>query len=348
MSDPTGEEAVILEHLRAAGALGPGPAALEPMTGGVSSDVWLVRQEGRPPFVAKRSVARLRVKADWRADPARLRYEFLYLQTATAIEPGCVPRLLSADPDAPVIAMEYLGAGFDNWKTLLLAGRIDGEQARRAGRILGRIHAATTTNAAVSALFPSMQYFTQLRIEAYLRAAAGLQPADAAAALHAEADRLAGHRECLVHGDFSPKNLLVSGDRLVMLDCETACIGDPAFDAAFLLNHLFLKGLYHSGRAAARAALPALRGAAEAFQAAYAQEQPARAEAVLARAARLLPMLLLARVDGKSPVEYLGEEEREFVRQFARPWLPSPPQDPNALAAEWFGALAARAPAAAQ
>ena len=64
--------------------------------------------------------------------------------------------------------------------------------------------------------------------------------------LRAEAERLVTCRSVLVHGDFSPKNLLVSGDRLVIIDCEVAWYGDPAFDLAFLLNHLCLKALYHA------------------------------------------------------------------------------------------------------
>lgn len=342
------DEAGVLGELRRMGLLGPGPARLEPMTGGVSSDVWLARQEGRAPFVVKRSVARLRVKADWRADPARLRYEFLYLKTAAAIVPGCVPELLGGGPDDPVIAMEYLGEGFVNWKAEMLAGRIGSGPARRAGEALGRIHAATTNSAETRRLFPVMDYFIQLRADAYLRAAAEKHPGAVAEALRAEAARLEGHRECLVHGDFSPKNMLAGADRLVVLDCETACFGDPAFDAAFLLNHLFLKGLYHSaGGPAAAGRLAALRGAVEAFCGAYRAAHPGGAEEALERAARLLPMLLLARVDGKSPVEYLAEPERVFARHTARRLiLERPGGGVGALAAGWFELLGGRLGAA--
>ena len=51
------------------------------------------------------------------------------------------------------------------------------------------------------------------------------------------------------------------------------------------------------------------------------------AQAVLreVRAAHLLPALLLARVDGKSPVEYLAEPQREFVRNCATMLIGKPP-----------------------
>jgi hypothetical protein len=35
---------------------------------------------------------------------------------------------------------------------------------------------------------------------------------------------------------------------------------------------------------------------------------------------------LLARVDGKSPVEYLKEPQRQHVRELARKWILDPPR----------------------
>lgn len=307
-----------LAELRRAGLVREKEPGVQVLTGGVSSDVWLVEDSGRK-FVVKRSVPKLRVKAEWYADPARLRYEFLYLRTVADIVPGSVPRLLTSDPDSPVLAMEFLGDGFSNWKALMLGGEISPEHAAHAGEILGRIHAATTGNAAVRGIFDSMEFFLQLRIEAYLRATAEKQEPGLANLLLAEADRLAKHHECLVHGDYSPKNMLVSPDRFVVLDCETACYGDPAFDLAFVLNHLLLKALFHSGHRPD--AIPRLRGAAEALRAAYSQAHARAAPAIEARVAHLLPMLLLARVDGKSPVEYLNSARQEHIRRFAPLWI---------------------------
>ncbi len=339
MAEKSADESGVLDYLRGAGLLAPGPAVLESMSGGVSSDVWLVRQEGRVPFVVKRSVAKLRVKADWRADPKRLRYEFLFLQRAAAIEPRSVPRLLCGNPDAPLIAMEFFGHGFANWKAQLLQGNISTDDARRAGQIIGRIHSATTQNSEVEALFLSMRFFIQLRIEAYFMSAAKHQPAQVAEILRAEANRLTHHRECLVHGDFSPKNLLMGEGRVVVLDCETACYGDPAFDVAFLLNHLLLKALYHKHRQRMTPVIPALRSAAEGFVDAYSHERAESADAIVSRALRLLPMLFLARVDGKSPVEYLDDEKREFLRCFARHWIEASLETARDVVAAWFDAL---------
>lgn len=304
----------IVDQLRAEGLVTSSHPTLTPFGGGVSSDVWRVN-DGSNAFVVKRSVAKLRVAADWFSDPARLRCEFLYLETAAEIVPGAVPRLLSSDCDAPFLAMEYLGEGFDNWKVRLLTGDLRAGDAHRAGAILGQIHAATRDRAGIAQRFERMDFFVQLRIDAYLRATAAKQMPDVAAAIEVEASRLTAHRECLVHGDFSPKNMLVSDGRFVVLDCETACHGDPAFDLAFLLNHLCLKALFHAPYPVDFAPL------IDATLHAYREADPSHAEAVEERTAALLPMLLLARVDGKSPVEYLDEPKREVIRDFAPAWI---------------------------
>jgi len=125
-----------------------------------------------------------------------------------------------------------------------------------------------------------------------------------------------------VHGDYSPKNMLISGPRLVILDCEVAWFGDPAFDVAFLLNHFMLKALYLSARRDAFFAL------AQTAWTTYARELgDARSAEVGRTAPRLLLMLMLARVDGKSPVEYLRDDasKKAAIRQFATRHLAAPP-----------------------
>lgn len=325
-----------LDSIRSLGLIKSDTPSIQPLTGGVSSDVWLIEDAGRK-FVVKRSVPKLRVKADWFSDPARLRYEALYIQTVAGIVPGAVPRLLTIDPDSPFLAMEYLGEEFCNWKQVMLSGNVQPAYAARAGEILGRIHSATTNDAKVAARFDTMEFFTQLRIDAYLRATAEKQSPEVAAAIRAEADHLSAHQECLVHGDFSPKNMLVSPDRFVVLDCETACFGDPAFDLAFLLNHLFLKALYHS--MASPQLVGQLVGSVTTLRIAYTRAHPEAAQAIENRTARLLPMLLLARVDGKSPVEYLSPHLQEKIRLFAPYIIQQPETDLSALIERWFGSL---------
>ena len=113
-----------------------------------------------------------------------------------------------------------------------------------------------------------------------------------------------------MHGDVSPKNILVGPEGPVFLDAECAWYGDPAFDLAFCLNHLLLKCVW------VPAAKEKLLQCFSALSSSYLQRfSPENLEK---RTASLLPALLLARVDGKSPVEYLDEAQRSFVRERAR------------------------------
>jgi aminoglycoside phosphotransferase (APT) family kinase protein len=217
--------------------------------------------------------------------------------------------------------MEYLEpADYPLWKVELAAGRADPSFAMQVGERLARIHSATAGNAKLAARFSTDASFHAIRLEPYLLATARRHP-DLADRLCALAERTAANRYCLVHGDVSPKNLLVGPQGPVFLDAECAWYGDPAFDAAFCLNHLLLKCLW------VPAARTGFLACFDAFSAGYlggASWEP-RAE-LEARIANLLPGLLLARVDGKSPVEYLNAEaDKKRVRTAARALLESPP-----------------------
>ncbi len=182
----------------------------------------------------------------------------------------------------------------------------------------------------VAAEFPTDRIFHDIRLEPYLLATAARHP-DLAPALHALATTTAATRRCLVHGDVSPKNILVGPAGPVFLDAECAWFGDPAFDLAFCLNHLLLKCLWTpSARERFLACFEALAGS---YLGGVAWEPQGALEA---RTARLLPGLLLARVDGKSPVEYLSaERDKERVRRVARRLLAAPVGRLDEVRAAW-------------
>lgn len=305
------DEIAILQNLRAEGLVQSDDARMTAFGGGVSSDVWRV-DDGGKSFVVKRSVAKLRVAADWYADPARLIYEFRYLETVSRLVPGVVPQVLNSDISGGYIAMEFLGEGYTNWKQDMLDGSADPVVAERAATALAKIHNTTRNDATIRSQFDSLPFFTQLRIDAYLRATALKHP-NLADQIEEEALRLTRSSECLVHGDYSPKNMLVSKDRFVVLDCETAWFGDPAFDLAFLLNHLHLKALHHAPTDIGMAAL--VQTAIDSY---FATSDLKAADDMNLRTARLLLMLMLARVDGKSPVEYLNNQpdKQNHIREF--------------------------------
>jgi aminoglycoside phosphotransferase (APT) family kinase protein len=312
------------------------PFVVEPLAGGVSSDIVRVDLPGRSLCV-KRALPRLKVAADWRVPVGRSAHEADWLRVAASIRPEAVPALLGYDPPSGALAMQWLApADHPVWKTQLRDGHCDPAVAARLAGALAAIHAATAGDAAVAARFDTGALFHALRLEPYLLATAARHPA-LAARLSALAEATASTRRALVHGDVSPKNVLVGARGPVLLDAECAWYGDPAFDAAFCLNHLLLKCLWNP---AARDDLLACFAAFERTWLEGAGWEPA--EGLAARVGALLPALMLARVDGKSPVEYLTDEaDRERVRRFAAPRIASPPRTPSAVADAWHEALRA-------
>ena len=315
-------DALISEFLHRAG-LGT-PTGMEVLPGGVSSDIWRVDLPGKRICV-KRALPRLRVAQVWEAPIERNRYERQWMQTAAQAVHGCAPKVLAWDDAAGLFAMEYLE--FPVWKNLLHEGKAHAPFAAKVGSALAAIHAATAGKPEVEQAFPTDAIFYAIRLEPYLVASAA-RHADLADLLQRLVQRTAASKHCLVHGDVSPKNILVAGHGPVFLDAECAWYGDPAFDLAFCLNHLLLKCLW----------VPQAKGAFlrcfNALSDAYLEE--IAFEEVEVRAASLLPALLLARVDGKSPVEYLtSDAQKDQVRSVARPLLERPVSRLSEVAKAW-------------
>ena len=309
----------LLAALERMGVGVPADVRGEQLTGGVSSDIWRIELESGPICV-KRALGKLKVAADWRAPVERNRYEAEWMRVAGAAAPGAVPRLLGQDAAAGALAMEYLPAdSYALWKGQLRDGFADCGFAARVGARIARIHAATAGDPAVAERFPTDAIFYDIRLEPYLVATAARHP-DRAGALHALVAATQARKRALVHGDVSPKNILVGPDGPVFLDAECAWWGDPAFDLAFCLNHLLLKCLWNP--AATAGFLACFTALADSYRAGVDWELP---ESLESRAAHLLPGLLLARVDGKSPVEYITTEPaRDIVRGVARALLAAP------------------------
>jgi 5-methylthioribose kinase len=302
------------------------------LSGGVSCDVFLLEVKRRPPVVIKRALPKLRVAADWRAPPERAAAEVAWIRLVAGIEPAWVPQILGEDPARHLFAMEFFAPEtYPVWKAELAAGRVDVGFAAKVGAALARIHAATAGRADVAAAFANDAQFMALRLEPYLLFTAE-RHAGLAQAIRDEVARIAGARIALMQGDISPKNILCGPEGPVFLDAETACYGDPAFDLAFCLNHFLLKSVWHPEWTALYA--ESFRAVAQAYLAGVTWEKSFEIDR---RTARLLPMLFLARVDGKSPVEYLTEAaDISFVRAAAMQMLVEPPQNLAMLAGAYF------------
>jgi tRNA A-37 threonylcarbamoyl transferase component Bud32 len=318
------------QALRELGLAGPGPLTGAPLAGGVSSDIWRIDTD-HGPVCAKRALAKLRVAADWRAPIERNLYEARWMQVAGEAYPGCTPRMLGQHPKLGVLVMSYLPpAEYRLWKQMLRDGHVDLAMARTVGAVLARIHSYSAARPELAEQFATDSIFFDIRLEPYLLATAMRHPGLAPALERLVAvTRL--HTVALVHGDVSPKNILLGPQGPVLLDAECAWWGDPAFDIAFCLNHLLLKCLWNG--AASNEILAAFDALSETYLQAVDWEPRLELER---RAAALLPGLLLARVDGKSPVEYITDEaQRDRVRRVAGALLNQPVDHLRSVCAAW-------------
>jgi len=305
--------------------------ALEPLAGGVSSDIWRV-SIGNRTLCVKRALARLRTRERWEAPLSRNASEWNWLELVARIVPAAVPALYAHDPVAGMFAMEYLAPSTAPvWKEQLRDGIVSLETAAQVGHRLGTIHAQTADDPKVAADFANDDAFFSLRIQPYLLATARAQP-EVRVELESIAQTTATTKRVLVHGDVSPKNLLIGPRGPIFLDAECAWFGDPAFDLSFVLNHLLLKGVWRPQHRDAYVA------AFRALTAAYAEHvgwEPR--DALERRCTRLLPALTLARIDGTSPVEYLTDErDRSAVRRRAIELIHAAPATLDELLAAWL------------
>lgn len=238
------DPAVLRRYLTTAGLLADGePVTTTVLPGGVSGRTVLIDWPDGRGRVFKQALPKLRVAVDWFSDPARIHREALGLRwLASLAPPGSVPALAFEDPEAHVVGMDAVPRPHDNWKTLLLAGRLDDDHVRQFGRWLGTVHCRSWQQRdELATAFDDRSFFESLRIEPYYQYTATRVPA-AAAFLGDLIDAARARRLALVHGDYSPKNVLVHAGRLVVLDFEVIHWGDPAFDVGFGLTHLLSKG----------------------------------------------------------------------------------------------------------
>lgn len=289
-----------------------------PLTGGVASDIAMVRLRERK-ICAKFALPKLKVAADWYAPVHRNAAEYAWLEVASHILPNNAVKLYGRSETANGFAMEYLeGDDVYLWKDNLLSEAPDAGEAPKIGELIGKLHSVSAQSAFDRSLFHNRGDFQALRIEPYLTHTRLAYPELCANILPIE-KMLFESDMVLVHGDASPKNILFRNGAPIMLDAECATMGDACFDPAFCLNHLVLKAIH----------LPGSRGQllkqVNAFWEAYAGlvdwEDP---EALETRVCALLPVLMLARVDGKSPVEYLSETGQQTVRDLSVPLITSP------------------------
>jgi aminoglycoside phosphotransferase (APT) family kinase protein len=304
------------EYLASRGLTRSGDSlTIRELGGGVSNIVLLIEWAKVPDrrWVAKQSLGKLRVKDDWRSDRGRIFREAEAMQALHPSLGDSVPEVICIDRENYLFLMTAAPTGSTAWKDSLLRGDVSSAVAREAGRLLARLMTAAPAGSLLQRRFADRTVFDQLRVDPYYRTAATRNP-DVTRELRELIADSCEIRTALVHGDYSPKNMLVRDDHITLFDFEVVHWGDPAFDSGFLLNHLLLKALHHPQFR--HLYIPAARVFWRALTTGLG---PAAGGDFERMTTRHLGALMLARIDGKSPVEYVEDEStRKQVRRLAK------------------------------
>ena len=330
----------LLHYLRTTGRIGPSEQpTLRVLAGGVSNRTVLVERPGGEAWVLKQALAKLRVKVDWFSDPVRIEREAEGLRwldrLLQQVIPGAITPLVFEDRDHHLLAMQAVPQPHENWKTMLLAGRVEPEHVRQFASLLGTIHREASRRAGeVAAAFDDRSFFETLRLEPYYRYTAS-QVSQARPFLSHLLHETVRRRHTLVHGDYSPKNILVHHGRLILLDHEVIHWGDPAFDLGFAFTHLLSKAHHLPSHREAFA------DAARLFWRTYQQalgDLPWRGDLEWHAVCHTLGCML-ARVAGRSPLEYLNEQERSRQRDAVVALMDRRPQTMDSLITDFLARL---------
>jgi 5-methylthioribose kinase len=296
--------------------LSPQEAALSQaveLKGGVSN-ITIQIQTPKGRYVLKQALGKLRVQMDWYSDVRRIYVETDCMRLLGAlIGTTLIPEIFFEDRENYLYVMASAPPGATTWKQRLLSGGVNLNIAEKLGRLLGDIHQKTHERAPeIARQFNNDEFFIQLRVDPYYNTIANVH-AELSAQIHALSQQMFDNKRCLVHGDYSPKNILVQGEQILLIDFEVAHYGDPVFDLAFFLTHLRLKAFHLPHHQAVF--YEAIRRFWKAYIAAAAF---INAEQLELRFIRHWGCVLLARLDGKSPAEYLQPATKDRIRPYAK------------------------------
>lgn len=325
VSELTEEEVLLTatsvgDYLLSRGLADPGVPVHAVELGGGVSNVVLAVTAGRLQAVVKQSLSKLRVADDWCAKKERVITEGNALKLAGRLCPGSVPQVLDIDPERGAIVIDRAPDSWRNYKEMLLAGDAEVSVAARCGEILAVWHSGTWTSDEVRESFDDLEAFDQLRVDPYHRTAAERLP-ELKGSIDRYVSSMSGNRKALVHGDYSPKNVLCGTNEQWIVDFEVAHYGDPAFDLAFMLNHLMLKAVHRPEFM--EGYLGCSRGFLDAYRRGLIPGDPPQEDYVLGHIA----CLMVARVVGKSPAEYLTQAGKRRALTLGESLLRDPPHD---------------------
>jgi 5-methylthioribose kinase len=320
-------------YLAAHGHIDPGEIiSFRNLLGGVSNRTVRVTRAGGRAWVLKQALPKLRVTADWFSSPERICVEAKALRWLNRLTPpGTTPPFAFEDPSNHLLAMEAIPEDHENWKSVLLSGRINRDHFEQFGLLLGAVHGKSAESGLEACMvFSDTSYFESLRLEPYYLYTASKVSA-AAAFLSQLVRETLSRKLCLVHGDFSPKNILIHRGRLVLLDYEVVHFGDPAFDVGFALTHFLSKAHHMSSKR------DVIARASRLFWKTYFKKIASLGwDGLEARTVRHALGCLLARVAGKSPIEYLTTNESARQRDITLLLMAAPPTRVTDLISEFI------------
>lgn len=285
----------------------------EELPGGVSATVIAVHGDGAG-LVAKQALARLRVHDEWLAKRERTETEVAAMRLCSRLTPGCVPRVLDSDPVEHTMVMELLPLEARNWQQEVGAGRVHADAGRWAGETLGTWHAGTAGEAE---RFDDFESFEQQRLRPFHETVMRRRP-ELATAIAPHLAALRDERRCLVHGDYSLKNMLIGPRGRYVLDFEVAHYGNPVFDLGFFLSFVVLSAVRWP------ALVPELQVLAAGFLTGYGERAEGGLAADEATVAAHTACLVLARTDGTSPARFLDPPSRRRAREVGISMLREP------------------------
>lgn len=285
--------------------------SIRQLGGGVSCEAIMVRSPEQS-FVVKQALPKLRVKEDWFSDVTRVTTEKDCLAFYNKVVPEYTPQLYFYDEENYLYGMEAAPASARMWKENLLAGNINFGIARKVALALAKVHNASAGDQEVKQRFASQKFFAELRIDPYLRTIATRHPA-LTNTINSEITRLLENKQVLVHGDYSPKNILVDGSKIFILDFEVAHIGDPSFDLGFLTNHFLLKAIKNKEWSLSYLNLATYTADTYLAETNFMDQRLLEYNTI-----KTLALLFLSRVDGKSPAEYItDDQDKNLIRKLS-------------------------------
>jgi hypothetical protein len=292
-------------------------ARITPLTGGVSCETARVELPDRT-LVVKQALGKLKVQEDWHSSPDRITAEASGLVWFHHLTPDNVPLPLGVAPTTFGLVLPHAPTPCPDLRNILLDDPAAAPEG--IGSALGQIaltwHQASPESAR-GGLLDDQVRVTELRIDPFYRDMATRWP-DHRATIDVLVAELLDNRPAVIHGDFTPKNVLcVSDGGLWVIDTEIAHIGNPVLDSASMLTHLILKSLHWADTD--HADIPAT--IRDEFLATISRH-PASAPATLGQH---IGVIMAVRVAGRARVPYLSAHAHDAATALAHTLLDGAP-----------------------